>query len=63
METDMDELDNLFAAVKEGRDLSDDEKALLRKVADDVEPKPDPEPTKPVELEKLRARLEEIGEL
>lgn len=67
METDMDELDNLWAAIKEGRDLTDDEKALLRKVSADVDPKPEPveTPDEPAErsdgLDKWRARLDEIA--
>lgn len=62
METDMDDLDNLFAAVKEGRELADDEKALLRKVTADLDPQPEPVEA-PAAFDKLRARLEEIGEL
>lgn len=67
METDVDDLETLFDALKEGRDLTDDEKGLLRKLATVVEP--DPEITEPApkaeevrteELDKWRARLDEV---
>lgn len=63
METDVEELDTLFDALKEGRDLTDDEKLLLRKLAADVEPEiPDPaeEPEARTDsLAKWKSRLEE----
>ena len=66
MESDVEDLDNLFDALKEGRDLSDDEKTLLHKLADVVEPTPavtEPEPEAPRAdaLEKWKARLAEIA--
>lgn len=66
METEVDDLDTLFDALKEGRDLTDDEKLLLRKLAEVVEPEPEiTEPTETVEersddLAKWKSRLEEI---
>jgi len=66
METDVDDLETLFDALKEGRELTDDEKVLLRKLAADVEPEPAiTEPTEEVEeradeLAKWKSRLEEI---
>lgn len=67
METEVDELDALFDALKEGRELTDDEKVLLRKLATDVEP--EPVITEPAEepeerqdaLAKWKSRLEEIS--
>lgn len=41
METDMDDLDALFTGIKDGRELTDEEKALLRRLADDVTPEPE----------------------
>ena len=63
MESDVEDLDSLFDALKEGRDLTDDEKTLLRKLADVVEPAIEPEPEAPraETLEKWKARLAEIA--
>jgi HK97 family phage prohead protease len=44
METDVEDLEGLFTAIKEGRELTDDEKALMRKLADTTVPAPEPEP-------------------
>lgn len=64
METDVEDLDNLFDALKEGRELSDDEKVLLRKLAGVVEPEPiietTEEPRSSEALDKWKARLAEI---
>lgn len=68
METEVDDLDTLFEALKEGRELTDDEKVLLRKLAEIVEPNETPETPDPVEepeartdvLAKWKSRLEEI---
>lgn len=43
METDMDKLDELFAAIKEGRSLDDDEKVLLRSLVADLDPVEEPQ--------------------
>lgn len=67
METEVDDLETLFDALKEGRELTDDEKLLLRKLAADVEPEAAiTEPTEEVEeradeLAKWKSRLEEIS--
>jgi HK97 family phage prohead protease len=74
METDVEELDNLFDALKEGRELSDDEKTLLRKLSATVEPDPEPEPDEEPapaaeepradvsdDLDRYKARLAEIA--
>lgn len=68
METEVDDLETLFDALKEGRDLSDDEKVLLRKLAETVEPAPiitEPVIEETTEerqdtLAKWKTRLEEI---
>ena len=68
-EIDMDELDNLLAAIKEGRELTDEEKLALRKLAADLDPHepetadPEPESEERSEedaLAKWKERLAEI---
>lgn len=61
METDVDDLDSLFEALKEGRDLTDDEKTLYLKLGKIIEPTPEvPEP-EPVAPRDWHARLAEIN--
>lgn len=70
-EIDMEELDNLLAAIKEGRDLTDDEKVVLRKLSVDLDPQPEsdtpdeegdeaPRADAPIR-DQWKARLEEIA--
>lgn len=68
METDVEDLDNLFDALREGRDLTDDEKSILRRLAGVVEPEPtettdetEEAPRAESSLERWKARLEEIA--
>lgn len=58
METEVDDLDALFDALKEGRELTDDEKSLLRKLGEVVEPTPDT--TEPV-AEPTEERADELA--
>lgn len=49
METDMEQLEELFAAIKEGRDLTDEQKEAFRKLAQDIDPAPEPVIPEPVD--------------